>query len=123
MSASYNHITLLGNLTRDPELRYAPSGTPIASFSLAVNHKYKKDEEQKEEVMYIDIVLFGRLAENTAQYLNKGKPVLVAGRLTQDRWEDADGVKKSKHKVIGSIVQFLTSPSSSSVGSDESDYA
>jgi single-strand DNA-binding protein len=77
----YNKIILIGNLTKDPELRYTPQGTPVASFRIAVNHKYKQADEIKQETMFIDNVVFGRQAETCSKYLNKGSAVLVEGRL------------------------------------------
>jgi single-strand DNA-binding protein len=104
---SYNKVILIGNLTKDPEVRYTPSGTPVANFSLAVNRKYKQGEELKDEVCYIDIVVFGKQAENCGQYLNKGQSVVVDGRLQQRRWETEDGQKRSKHEVVAQEVRFM----------------
>jgi len=78
---SFNKVILLGNLTRDPEVRYTPNGSAVASFAIAVNRKYKHGEETKEEVSYLDIVVFGKQAENCGQYLNKGDAALIEGRL------------------------------------------
>lgn len=103
----YNRIILIGNLTKDPELRYTPQGTPIATFRIAVNSKYKQSDESREEVLYIDIVTFGKQAETCSQYLSKGKSVLVEGRLQERRWE-TDGQQKSKHEVIAQSVRFLS---------------
>lgn len=105
--ASFNKVILLGNLTRDPEVRYLPSGTAVASFAIAVNRKFKQGEETKEEVSYIDIVVFGKSAENCGQYLNKGDGVLVDGRLQQRRWETEDGQKRSKVEVVAQTVNFM----------------
>lgn len=105
--ASYNKVILMGNLTRDPEIRYTPNGTPVASFAIAVNRKYKQGDETKEEVSYIDIVVFGKQAENCSKYLGKGDSVLIDGRLQQRRWETEDGQKKSKHEVVAQAVQFM----------------
>lgn len=86
---SFNKVVLLGNFTRDPELRYFPKGTAVCEFSLAVNRKWKSEAgEEKEEVSFINVVAWGRQAEVIAQYLRKGKPLLVEGRLKQDTWED-----------------------------------
>jgi len=104
---SYNKVILIGNLTKDPEVRYTPSGTPVANFRLAVNHKYKQGEDLKEEVCFIDIVVFGKQAENCGQYLNKGQSVIVDGRLQERRWETDDGQKRSKHEVIAQTVRFM----------------
>ena len=104
---SFNKVILIGNLTKDPEIRYTPTGTPVASFSIAVNRQYKQGEEKKEEVCYIDIVVFGKQAESCGQYLNKGNGVIVDGRLQQRRWETEDGQKRNKHEVVAQAVRFL----------------
>ncbi len=104
---SFNKVILIGNLTRDPEIRYTPNGTPVASFAIAVNRKYKQGEETKEEVSYIDIVVFGKQAENCSKYLGKGNGVLIDGRLQQRRWETDEGQKRSKHEVVAERVQFM----------------
>ncbi|MGA1868740.1 MAG: single-stranded DNA-binding protein [bacterium] len=107
--ASLNHIFLIGNLTRDPELRYTPSGTPVGGFGLAVNRKYNtKSGEKKEEVDFFEIEVWDKQAEVCSEYLSKGKSVLVQGRLKQDRWEDESGNKKSKLKIVASNVQFIS---------------
>jgi len=103
----YNKIILIGNLTKDPELRYTPQGTPVASFRIAVNHKYKQADEIKQETMFIDNVVFGRQAETCSKYLNKGSAVLVEGRLQERRWE-SNGQQKSKFEVIAQSVRFLS---------------
>jgi single-strand DNA-binding protein len=105
--ASLNKVILLGNLTRDPELRYTPSGTPVANFGLAVSRRYSQGEERKEEVCFIDIVAFGRQAEVVGEYLSKGRPVLIEGRLQWRSWESQDGQKRSKHEVVAENVQFM----------------
>jgi len=105
--ASFNKVILMGNLTRDPELRYNPNNTAVASFSLALNRKYKQGEEWKEEVSYIDVVVFGKQAENCSQYLSKGSSALVEGRLQQRRWETDDGQKRNKVEVVANSVQFM----------------
>ena len=105
---SFNKVILLGNLTRDPEVRYTPSGTAVASFAIAVNRKYKQGDETKDEVSYIDIVVFGKTAENCGQYLNKGDGILVDGRLQQRRWDDKEtGQKRSKVEVVAQSVNFM----------------
>ncbi len=105
--ASFNKVILMGNLTKDPEIRYTPSGTPVATFGLAVNRRYKQGEELKDEVCYIDIVVFGKQAEHCGQYLGKGHGVIVDGRLQQRRWETDDGQKRSKHEVVAQTINFL----------------
>ncbi len=105
---SFNKVILLGNLTRDPEVRYTPSGTAVASFAIAVNRRYKQGDETKDEVSYIDIVVFGKQAEACGQYLNKGDGILVDGRLQQRRWDDKEtGQKRSKVEVVAQSVNFM----------------
>ncbi len=105
--ANINKVILMGNLTRDPEVRYTPNGKAVASFALAINRKYKQGEEWKEEVSYIDIVVFGKPAEACGQYLNKGDSALIDGRLQQRRWDDKEtGQKRSKVEVVADSVQF-----------------
>lgn len=103
----FNKVILIGNLTKNPELRYTPNGTPVANFGLAVNRKYRQAEELKEEVCFVDIVVFGKQAEHCGQYLSKGNGVIVDGRLQQRRWETEDGQKRSKHEVVAQTVTFL----------------
>ncbi len=103
----FNKIILIGNLTKDPELRYTPQGTPVASFRLAVNSKYKQSDEVKQETLFIDNVVFGKQAESCSKYLNKGSSVLVEGRLQERRWE-SNGQQKSKFEVIAQSVRFLS---------------
>ena len=105
--AGFNKVILIGNLTKNPELRYTPSGTPVASFGLAVNRRFKQGDDLKEEVCYIDIVVFGKQAEHCGQYLSKGNGVIVDGRLQQRRCEAEDGQKRSKHEVVAQTVTFL----------------
>lgn len=103
---TFNRVILAGNLVRDPEIRYLPSGLSVTSFSIAVNSRYRQNNEQKEEVSFFDVVVFGKMGENCAEYLSKGRPVLVEGRLRQRRWE-AEGTRRSKIEVVASGVQFL----------------
>src|SRR5215831_4150255 len=106
--ASLNKVILLGNLTCDPELRYAPNGTPVARFGLAVNtSRAEQDDERREKVCFVDIVAFGRQAETASEYLSKGRPALVEGRLQWRSWEGQDGQKRSKHEVIAEHIQFM----------------
>jgi single-strand DNA-binding protein len=104
---SYNKVILIGNLTKDPEIRYTPSGTPVANFRLAVNHRFKQGEEYREDVCFIDVVVFGKQAENCGQYLGKGNSVIVEGRLQERRWETEDKQKRSKHEVVAQTVRFF----------------
>ncbi len=103
----YNRIILIGNLTKDPELRYTPQGTPVSTFRIAVNTKYKQSDEAREDTLFIDVVTFGKQAETCSQYLNKGKSVLVEGRLQERRWE-SDGQQRSKFEVVAQTVRFLS---------------
>ena len=122
MARSFNQVTLMGNLTRDPELRTTPNGQSVCSFALALNRSYKgADGEWKEMTDYVDIVAWGPLGERVAQYLSKGRPALVSGRLQSRSWEQ-DGQKRSKVEVVAGDVTFLGSPGGTSPqgGSDES---
>lgn len=105
--ASFNKVILMGNLTRSPHLRYTPSGTAVAELGLASNRKFKQGDEIKEEVCFVDVVVFGKRAEIVAQYLEKGRRVLIEGRLQQRRWETEDGQKRSKHEVVADQVVFM----------------
>lgn len=103
----FNKVILIGNLTKNPELRYTPNGTPVTSFGLAVNRRFKQGTDLKEEVCYVDIVVFGKQAEHCGQYLSKGNGAIIDGRLQQRRWETEDGQKRSKHEVVAQTVTFL----------------
>lgn len=105
--ASFNKVILLGNLTRDPELRYAPNGTAVASFGMATNRRSGQGDDRKEEVCFVDVVAFGRDAEMASEYLSKGRMVLIEGRLQWRSWETQDGQKRSKHEVIAERMQFM----------------
>ena len=106
----FNKVILVGNLTRDLELRYLQSGTAVGNTGLAVNRKFKTaNGEQKDEILFIDITFFGRTAEIANQYLRKGSKVLVEGRLKLDSWEDQNGGKRSKHSVVVENMQMLGS--------------
>lgn len=107
--ASLNKVMLIGNLTRDPEIRYTPKGSAVADLGLAVNRVYTtENNERREEVTYIDVVLWSRLAELAGQYLSKGRSVFIEGRLQMDTWEDKQtGQKRSKIRVVGESMQFL----------------
>lgn len=107
--ASFNKVMLIGNLTRDPELKYTPKGTAIADIGLAVNRTYTADSgEKREEVTFIDVTLWGRVAEIVGEYCKKGRPLFVEGRLQLDSWDDkATGQKRSKLKVVGENIQLL----------------
>lgn len=110
--ASFNRVILVGNVTRDIELKWLASGVAVADVGIAVNHTWKdsKTNEKKEEVTFVDVTLFGRTAEIANEYLAKGRPVLIEGRLKLEQWADRDtGAKRSKLKVIGEALQLLGS--------------
>ncbi len=127
--ASYNKVLLLGNLTRDPELRVTPKGTPVCQFGLAVNRQFKDESGQmREEVTFVDLEAWGKQAETIAKYLTKGRPLFVEGRLKLDQWDDkTSGQKRSKLKVVLENFQFLGgreggpggAPGSAPAGGDE----
>ena len=116
--ASFNKVILLGNLTRDPELRFTPSGTPVASFGLAVNTPRAGQSstepggqgsltERREDVCFVDVVAFGRQAETASEYLSKGRAALIEGRLQWRSWDGQDGQKRSKHEVMAERIHFM----------------
>jgi len=108
--ANLNRVLLIGNLTRDPEMRYTPSGMAVAKVGLAVNRKWRdtKTNEVREEVTFVDIDIWGKSAEAANQYLRKGNPVFIEGRLKLDQWDDKQtGQKRSKLKVVAERMQFL----------------
>jgi len=108
--ASFNQVILIGNLTRDVELRHTPSNQTVANIGLATNRQYQtKDGERREEVTFVDCEAWGRQAEVMAQYLSKGRPVMIQGRLKLDSWQDKDGGNRSKLKVVVENFQFLGS--------------
>jgi single-strand DNA-binding protein len=109
--ASFNKVLLLGNLTRDPEVRYTPKGSAVADLGIAVNRQYTLDNgEKREEVTFVDVTFWGRTAEVAGEYLKKGRPVFIEGRLQLDTWDDKQsGQKRSKLKVIGEMMQMLGS--------------
>lgn len=110
MARSFNQVTLMGNLTRDPELRTTPNGASVCSFSLALNRSYKNAEGNWTEATdYVDIVAWGPLGERVAQYLTKGRSALVSGRLQSRSWEQ-DGLKRNKVEVVAGDVTFLGGP-------------
>ena len=107
--ASFNKVMLMGNLTRDPELRYTSNGSAVTSFGLAVNRKFKQGDEWKDDVCFVDITVWGKQGENCAEYLSKGRPAFIEGFLKFSTWE-SDGQKRNKLEVVASTVQFLGSP-------------
>ena len=121
--ASFNKVILLGNLTRDPELRYTPKGTAVAKLGLAVNRKWRSESgELQEETTFVDVDAFGRQAETIGQYLKKGRPIMIEGRLRLDQWEDKQtGQKRSKLGVVLESFQFVDSQGGGG-GGGNSDY-
>ncbi|HLH54416.1 MAG TPA: single-stranded DNA-binding protein [Verrucomicrobiae bacterium] len=119
--ANFNKVILAGNLTRDPELRYTPKGTAIARIGMAINRSWKTETgETKEEVTFVDVDAFGRQAEVIAQYMKKGRPLLVEGRLKLDQWEDKNThQKQSKLKVVLDSFSFLGTRGDDGGGSSE----
>lgn len=126
MAKSFNQVILMGNLTRDPELRTTPNGQSVCSFSLALNRSYKAaDGNWQEATDFVDVVAWSGLGENVAKYVTKGRPVLVSGRLQSSSWEK-DGQKRTKVEVVANDVTFLggkgeAGPSSGSAGSNQND--
>ncbi len=115
--ASFNRVILVGNLTRDPELRYLASGTAVTDVGLAVNDRRKDANGQWiEETTFVDVTLWARTAEVASEYLTKGSPVLIEGRLKLDSWETQDGQKRSKLKVVGERMQMLAARAGWSAG-------
>lgn len=107
--ASLNKVFLMGNLTRDPEVRHTPKGTAVGDLAMAINLTYRaQDGTEKEEVCYVDVVVWGRQAETCRDYLSKGAPIFVEGRLQLDQWEGPEGEKKSRLRVRADRVQFLS---------------
>lgn len=111
MSFNYNRVTLAGNLTRDPEVKFLPNDKAVAQFGIAINRKFKgPDGSAKEETTFVDVEAWGRTAELVGQYLTKGQPCFIEGRLRLDQWDDKKtGEKRSKIKVVADSVQFLGS--------------
>ncbi len=116
--ANINRVTITGNLTRDPELRSLPSGTAVCELGVAVNHRRKDQTDQWiDEPNYFNVVVFGAQGQNCAQYLSKGRPVAVDGRLRWSSWEDKNGGgKRSKVEIIANVVQFLGSREDNNAG-------
>lgn len=116
--SSFNKVIILGNLTRDPELRYTPKGTAIAKLGLAINRVWTNEAgEKKEEVTFVDVDCFGRTAENAGQYLKKGRPIHVEGRLKLDTWDDKQtGQKRQRLGVIAEHIIFLGGNPDSAIG-------
>ncbi|TAN38133.1 MAG: single-stranded DNA-binding protein [Nitrospirae bacterium] len=119
----FNKVILIGNLTKDPELRYTPQGTPVCTIRLASSTKYKSGDGMKEETLFIDCIVWGKQGESVAQYLAKGKTALVEGRLQERKWE-TDGQQRSKFEIVAQTVRFLSGgkKESASEGPGDSDF-
>ena len=113
--ASYNRVVIVGNLTRDVELRYTPTGTAVTDIALAINDRVKKNDQWVDEVNFFDVTLWGRTAEVAGEYLSKGSSVLIEGKLKQDRWEQ-EGKTRSKVKIVGEKMQMLSSRNTGGAG-------
>jgi len=120
-----NKVMIMGNLTRDPEVKYTPKGTAVADLALAINRVYSTDAgEKREETTYVDVELWGRQAEIAGEYLRKGRPVYIEGRLKLDTWDDKQtGQKRSKMRVVGEAMQLLGSRDGGSGGAEGEDGA
>jgi single-strand DNA-binding protein len=115
--ANYNRVILMGNLTRDPQLRYLPSNTAVCEFGMAVNRRWRdRDGNQKDEVCFVDVSAFGRTGETINQYMSKGRPLLIEGRLKFDSWTGQDGQKRSRLTVVAENFQFVGSRGDQSGG-------
>lgn len=108
---SFNKVVAIGNLVKDPDLKYTQSGTPVCEFSIAINRTYKDAKgEKKEDVTFLPITVFNKQAESSAEYLAKGRACLIEGSLKQDKWTSKEGEKRSRLKVIANRVIFLSAP-------------
>jgi single-strand DNA-binding protein len=122
--ASFNKVILVGNLTRDPELRTTPNGTSICRFGLAVSRQFRNaDGSSREEVLFVDVDSFGKQADAIARYMAKGRPLLIEGRLRLDQWESQSGEKRSRIMVVAESFQFLGSPNRQEGESAEGDFS
>ncbi len=118
--AGFNKVLLMGNLTRDPQLSYTPSQTPVVDFGLATNRRWTgQNGTQREETCFVDCRAFGRLAENINKYMTKGRPIFIEGRLSFDTWTAQDGTKRSKHRVTVENFQFLPGTQAINTGQDQ----
>ena len=119
----FNKIVLVGNLTRDIELRYTQSGAAIGSCGIAVTRKFNVNGEKREETCFIDITFFGKQAEIANQYLNKGSKLLVEGRLKFDQWQDSNGQNRSKHSVAVEVMEMLGDAKQNNQGNNQGGYS
>lgn len=117
--ASLNRVLLLGNLTRQPELRYTSGGMAVCEFGLAMNRRFSVNSQDREEVCFVDVVVWGKQAENCGKYLEKGSQIMLEGRLQLDQWQDKDtGAKRSKLRVVAEMIQFLNKSDKAGAGAD-----
>lgn len=115
--SSFNKVILMGNLTRDPELKYLPNNTAVCELGLATNHRWRdKDGNQREDVCFVDVAVFGRGGEVVHQYMTKGRSILIEGRLKYDTWTSQDGTKRSKHSVVADNFTFVGGPREGGAG-------
>jgi len=123
MAKDFNQAIIMGNLTRDPEVRTTPSGQSVASFSIATNRSWQDQQsgDRKDAVEYHDVVAWGKLGELVGQYLSKGRRAMIVGRLQTRQWEGTDGAKKSRTEIVASDINFIGGPGEGS--RDESDMA
>lgn len=125
--ANFNKVILAGNLTRDPQLSYLPSNTPVCEFGMAINRKWRsKEGEMREDTCFVELACYGKQADTLNQYMRKGQPLLVEGRLKYHQWEGKDGTKRSRLTVVVDTFQFLGAPPSGGRGGyrrDASDAA
>jgi len=117
--AGLNKVLLIGNLVRDPELKYLPNGTPKCEMRLATSRTYTTNGEKREDTCFVDVIAWSRTAENCNQFLRKGSKIFVEGRLDYQEWEGQDGSKRSKHQVVANVVQFLDSRNGGGGGAPE----
>jgi len=115
---SINSVIIAGNLTKDPELRYTNTGTSVTTLNVAVNEKYKKNDEWVDDVLFVKVTAWSRQAETAAEYLTKGRPVLIEGRLKASTWETEAGEKRTQLEVVASRIHFLSSGSKESEDGD-----
>ncbi len=120
--ASFNRVILVGNLTRDVELRYTPQGTAVTEIGMAVNDRVKRNDEWVDEATFVDVTLWGRTAEVASEYLSKGSSLLIEGRLKLDMWEQ-EGQKRSKLRVVGERMQMLGGRKTGSTTSGDNAYS
>lgn len=122
--ASVNKVILIGNLGKDPEFKYTPSGQPVATFSIATTERFAdKNGQRQERTEWHNIVVWGKLAELVNQYLKKGRSAYIEGRITTRSWDDKDGNKKYKTEIVANTIQFLSSAGGSGGNSSEQDYS